>query len=1309
MDPYPASAVLQTPPLARNKVFWLSLVALVLIATTFWTQSRVPALNQKAEIGNRITISAIAFDIVFPVSRSQPLYERTWKSAANWAYTNWKGMSFGFLAAAAFITLLQSLPRTPASRNRFLNSLIGLGMGSPLGVCVNCATPIAQGMIHAGTRLETSLAALSASPTLNPIVLSIAFSLLPLHLVLVKLALSVLFILLILPLLIAWSGAASATPAQAPPAGTEGRRPGTLARLMGASTTLPAALSWPGAMRHTGAQFAKNLFYIVRFTLPLMLVAGLAGSLLIELLPRGSLSSLGMDARTLLSMAAIGCFLPVPIAFDVLIVNLLLNAGLNTGLAATLLFTLGIFSLYPALIIARSIRPRLSLMIFVSVTLLGVVAGVLSDTLDRRISQVARASIEQALAQQPAPLSLADALAACRGLGTAAGEQRCLSRFLMSETFLHAGRPACTLGAAQTGPDEQAALALCRQVFDLRETREAALEQQDIGLCARLSPTALADRCRLHYITRHALEYPTLAPCQQLSGAGMQRYCRAAVMGERMRMKTPAACELQLGPDMQRQCLDNLQAHIASGNGTLSACAGLSSDNARRICRSTVVSLKITSLQDYGICDRLQAPDEARACRDQVLAFRATQEQQPSLCRGLSDPARVEECRIDARIRRKQAEVEKRQFAFYADVAAATDPQPAQDENADGMPAAAPPLRWTALARQEGAGGIIRLAFHEDRPRAPRPGPVFQRLTGDRLGLDPGSDFGLTDFMEPFLYGKGIASGDFDRDGWPDLALAGRDGVRLYRNLGNGRFAPAGRVRLEREALNTFVVALVDLNNDGWLDVFLTAYGRGAWVFYNHQGRFPSRAAIRLPETDSIVALAAAFGDPDRDGDLDLVLGNWSYGAEGAFIPEKSHNVRYRAEDGGFEPVPAREPAGETLSLLLSDINHDGRLDLVTGNDRKAPDIFYLGTAGGGFRPVGAGDGLVPETSMNTMSYDTADFNNDLLPDLFSTDMFVAPGGRQDYCAALDHAADRTRCQWLLQGSRAIEALDVGWCAGLPRPQRASCYTAMAIRLAKRDRNPALCRRVSDAFPAKADFCRNIARRIPAPDSEPGADALPQRESNKLLLGTADGRFTDATLAMGVKNSFWGWTGKAADLDNDGWQDIYIGNGLGFGLHNRNIHSNIFYHNREGRRFEQEEQSFGLDLLANTPSYTYLDLDLDGDLDIVATHVLSTPTVFLNQGTRGNSISFELRDENGNRYCIGCKLVIHYRQNHAQQMREIKAGGGFLSFDAPVAHFGLADATQIDSLSITWSTGETWEYKQPLRANRRYRITRGAS
>jgi len=152
-------------------------------------------------MGARTPISSIAFNTILPVNNNQPIYERISYNFINWSYTNWKGMLFGLLLGASLLTLLRYLPASTQSPNRFINALKGMGGGIPLSVCVNCATPIAHSLYSAGIRLELALALLISSPTLNIIVLTLLFSLFPLHFVIAKLAGTLFLILVLIPIL----------------------------------------------------------------------------------------------------------------------------------------------------------------------------------------------------------------------------------------------------------------------------------------------------------------------------------------------------------------------------------------------------------------------------------------------------------------------------------------------------------------------------------------------------------------------------------------------------------------------------------------------------------------------------------------------------------------------------------------------------------------------------------------------------------------------------------------------------------------------------------------------------------------------------------------------------------------------------------------------------------------------------------------------------------------------------------------------------------------------------------------------------
>jgi uncharacterized membrane protein YraQ (UPF0718 family) len=1282
----------------RNKVFLLSLLSIILLASVFWTQSRIPDLHEKSQMGDRININAIAFDVVYPVHQSQPLYERTYKSSINWAYTNWKGMTFGFLLAATFLTLLQTLPKTHQIQNRYMRSLLGLSMGTPLGVCVNCATPIAQGLIRGGAKLETSLSLLLSSPTLNPIVIAIAFSLLPFHMIVIKIILSVVFILIIIPLLVNLNQ----NSIQNNTSDINKHNNNIFSLNKNSSNIGRQSSSWKSSIYYTGQSIFTHLIYIVKITLPLMILAGFLGALLIQSLPENSLYDLSMSPFTILCFAFIGVFLPVPIAFDILIINILINSGLDSGLAATLLFSLGIFSVYPALIIARTQSTALSFLIVISVVIFSIIAGFSTSIIDKHINQSAIISISEELNKQTPYITFDDVFDTCKSFNSNNLKLNCIKIFLYNNKINSSNINLCQLKKSGNinHTDNKMATSICQQIHVFLDIKKKSLSQHNIDICKSLNSDNLIDECKINYFRSNSLKLTTLDNCSDIKNVSLQRQCRGTIIAERIRLKSSTPCKLSLSSDMLRQCQDNVNANTISEFGEIEKCNNLLTRNAQKICRSTVSALRISDIQDYSVCNQLTMPEEKINCQDLVLIQKNLIEQNINTCNKLSNKNLIKSCKIESAIRKKLSQVQTRSLAYFNSSQNANYSNTPLKETKTSV-SNTPSIAWSEIHND----GSISLSYVEHFKRGTHSGTIFKRIPMSQSGIDSSWRFNLTDYMEPFIYGKGITSGDFNNDGWPDLALATSHGVILYKNTGTGSFQHVADISLRDTPLNAFIVTLVDIDNDGWQDLFVSAYEHDNIIFKNTNGSFNNEIFYRLPKNDTIISLAAGFADWDKDGDIDIALGNWSYGAEGAFIPEKSQNVWIQNNALRFDSTYPDEATGESLSILLSDINNDNYIDMLVANDRKYPDIIYFGKSNGNFKQLTQDMKLLHETSLNTMSYDSADFNNDLLLDIFSTDMSVASSDTKHYCDAFMTLSDKTRCIWLLEGSKAVESIDIGWCATLKNNQRNECYTAMAIKLARRDKSNILCEKVSGLFPAKNELCNNITRRINPPHPYNENIQLKQKQSNKLLMQSPNKQFTDNTETMQVNNSYWSWTGKAADLDNDGWQDIYIGNGLGFGQHDKNIHSNVFYHNQQGKKFKQAEKEFGLLDYTNTPSYTYIDYDIDGDIDIISTGVMSSTKVFENTSTQGNSVSFILRDNMGNKFCVGCKIIISYGDSK-NQIREIKLSGGFMSYDDTVVYFGLAEHTHINHIKIIWSTDEIWELDKILSANNRYKITR---
>jgi len=184
----------------KDKRFLLTLALTLIVGVTFWAGSRVPALNEKAAMGSEVHINALGFETLIVSSPNDPLWKRIGIEAINWGQTNRKGMTFGVLFGGLMMTLFAIVGQR-RYRSVLANSVVGTLIGAPLGVCVNCAAPIAAGMASAGARLETTLATMMSSPTLNVIVLTMLFAMFPLHLALLKVGLTFVVLLIVVPIL----------------------------------------------------------------------------------------------------------------------------------------------------------------------------------------------------------------------------------------------------------------------------------------------------------------------------------------------------------------------------------------------------------------------------------------------------------------------------------------------------------------------------------------------------------------------------------------------------------------------------------------------------------------------------------------------------------------------------------------------------------------------------------------------------------------------------------------------------------------------------------------------------------------------------------------------------------------------------------------------------------------------------------------------------------------------------------------------------------------------------------------------------
>jgi uncharacterized membrane protein YraQ (UPF0718 family) len=1041
----------------KDRRLFLSGALLLAIALHFWAGSRIPQLNEKALMGGDTQLNALGFETVLQVEPTDPLLLRTLYTSVNWMETNRKGMTFGIIFGAVLMMII-SLMEKKSAETGLGNTLLGMVIGAPLGVCVNCAAPIAKGLHSGGARIELMLAAMISSPTLNVIVLTMLFSLYPLYIVSIKLGLTLGFILIVIPV-------ASRLLYRAPVVSSD-----TEKALMGdASCPIPVLDpppdSWLQAARWVAINFAKRLWYVVRMTVPLMFLAGFLGSLLITILPWQSLADVSPDPGSILiplsmiAIASVGLALPVPIAFDVLVPAILMAAGMEIRYVMILLFTLGIFSIYPFFIIWKSVGRTMALALPAILLCFGVGAGVLGEEFFQRD-----------LAKQ---------------------------RALFFDVF----------GSAE-------------------KTK---------------GPSALSER-----------------------------------------EETPPGA----GPALVAQLRE------------------------RRLAAEPVA---------------------------------------------VAGPVGISVVR-------------------------------------------------TPFSRQPGTRAT-----------------GFERITGRAIGLDDEASQSVFSFISLSRF-RPIATGDVHNDGWTDALIASDGRLALYANEGGGRFRRQMIGALAMRDHHVVNAALVDLNDDGWLDIFCSTYRAGNYVLYNQEGVFLEDRVQLLPNREgSIMTASATFGDLDRDGDLDVALGNYTLGAlSGSWTSEFALNVLLRNEPKGFETTPLPGGAGETQSTLFSDFNGDGALDLIVGNDFQPADYYYLGDGTGRLDVLTREDDLVPHSTWSTMSLASGDIDNDLVPELYVGQITGFSGnGAVDRrgidpatCREFRSEEDMSRCESVMRTQKEIVrsrgTKDPFRCFSLEKRYHEDCVAVLLLASAAQwNRSPELCDLFPESWSEFGFVCRESFRDDLVPSEKELAAVLPQiRSVNSLMKRDGDGPYREVAPEMGVETGGWTWTAKFADLDNDEWQDLYIVNGE-FASTSRE--SNFFFRNRQGQGFQDETAEFGLESYLATGSYSYVDLDNDGDLDIIVLPMWGPASIYLNSTGGENAIAFEIRDDVGNHFGIGTKIILHYGSDESRhQIRELQAGGGFASFDAPIAHFGLGEYEDVTRVEIHWSTGEHSELRGDFSAGARYVVRRGA-
>lgn len=345
----------------------------MIIAANFWVFSRYPDLiheYNRATIGtltnrNLGTLSKDELINTHQNSLSQELLTsgNPWgeitASTLNWLYTNRKGMAFGILFGAALLNVV--FPVIKIKKKLWAcgvrGSLIGLVMGIPLGICANCVAPVGLSLRKRGMSLETTLATMIASPTLNIIGILITFIAFPFPLAAIKM-ISVLFLIVVcIPLLAAYL-TSNKDAEQAP---------------FGKVTFITE--SYLRAFKEVVIAYMFSVVTLCILTIPLMILAGIIGSALAIFFPLENFINPGNIFIIIIIASLVGTLLPIPMFVDLIFVAGLLSGGLAYAPAATLLFVLPTYSIFSMLIIGRYMSWRLAIFLYLIIVAIGILAG----------------------------------------------------------------------------------------------------------------------------------------------------------------------------------------------------------------------------------------------------------------------------------------------------------------------------------------------------------------------------------------------------------------------------------------------------------------------------------------------------------------------------------------------------------------------------------------------------------------------------------------------------------------------------------------------------------------------------------------------------------------------------------------------------------------------------------------------------------------------------------------------------------------------------------------------------------------------
>lgn len=525
--------------------------------------------------------------------------------------------------------------------------------------------------------------------------------------------------------------------------------------------------------------------------------------------------------------------------------------------------------------------------------------------------------------------------------------------------------------------------------------------------------------------------------------------------------------------------------------------------------------------------------------------------------------------------------------------------------------------------------------------------------------------------FEYFYNGSGVGIGDFNNDGLKDIFFSSNMGKsKLYLNKGGFAFKDI----TDSSGINTIGkwaagVSVVDINQDGLQDIYVcfggpnSAENRANALYINNGNNSFTDRASEYGLADTGHSVQAVFFDYDKDNDLDMYLLTNITDEMGPNIirpkrinGEMVNTDRLYKNNGNetFTNVSVQAgilKEGYGLGVSVCDINNDGWPDIFVSNDYVSNDLLYINNQDGTF--TDQAPAVFKHTSYSAMGNDVGDFNNDGLLDLMEVDMLPTDNYRKKMMlGTTNHDRYRSEIQYGYD------------------PQ----------------------------------FMRNTLQ-------------LNQGMDDKKLPG-----FSEIGMLAGVSATDWSWCPLFADLDNDGWKDIVITNGYPRDITNRDFITyraqelmqqnqqqggeskifgalqkldgaylhNFIFKNKKDLGFQDISADWGFTQNTYSTGAAYADLDNDGDLDMVVTNTGTTASIYKNNSDslfRNYYLTIALKGPDGNKSGYGAKVSLYAKGLKLYQEHQVIHG--YQSSMQDEMHFGLGQEMKVDSLVITWPTGQS--------------------